>query len=225
MVKTLEDSITDANIDSNTSKIMYGSVVIPNSKPWVVGLTYKNNGKIKCGGVLISKIHVLTAAHCMSRKPKRYVIVGEHDQNNQNDGQRYVRISKYHLHPNYRIQLDISSFDLAMLVLEEEIVLNKKVDIISLPLIHESCENLPVNVTGWGIYEPWGYQHSSSKLRNVEISCLSDSICNVYEYSNAFNPRTMICGGSLKYPRKGSCMGDSGGIIYYLFFRNWNLII
>ena len=206
-----EDITKDENIGSKTFKIMYGSIIIPHSKPWVVGLSYEDNGRIQCGGVLISKILVLTAAHCMTRKPKRYVIVGEHDQNNPNDGQRYVQINKHYLHPNYRAHYVMSSFDLAILVLEEELVLSDKVDIVKLPLSNESCENLSVDISGWGIYEPWGYQHASSKLRSVEISCLSKSVCNVHKYSNAFNPKTMICGGSLKYPKKGSCIGDSGG--------------
>ena len=211
MVYNSEEISKDENFGSKAFKIMYGSTVIPHSKPWVVGLSYENNGRIQCGRVLISKIHVLTAAHCMTRKPKRYVIVGEHDQNNPNDGQRYVRINKHYLHPNYRAHYVMSSFDLAILVLEEQLVLSDKVDIINLPLSDETCENLPANVTGWGIYEPWGYQHTSNQLRSVEISCLSKSVCNVHMYSNAFNPRTMICAGSLNYPRKGSCIGDSGG--------------
>merc|ERR1712223_1022024 len=103
--------------ENETLRIMYGSVVIPHSKPWVVGLANKNNGRIKCGGVLISNKHVLTALHCMTTKLKRYVIVGEHDQNNTNDGQRYIRINEFHLHPNSTTKYGIYSFDLAILVL------------------------------------------------------------------------------------------------------------
>ena len=198
---------------NETLRIMYGSIVIPHSNPWVVGLANKNNGRIRCGGVLISNKHVLTALHCMTTKLKRYVIVGEHDQNNTNDGQRYIRINEFHLHPNSTTRYGIYSFDLAILVLEKEIIFDDKVNIVNLPLSNEGCEDLPVNVTGWGIYEPWGYGHTSSQLRTAELACLSESVCNARNFSRAFVPKTMICGGNLEYPTRGSCMGDSGGTV------------
>ena len=201
--------------EDETLRIMYGSVVIPHSKPWVVGLANKNNGKIRCGGVLISNIHVLTALHCMTTKLKRYVIVGEHDQNNTTDGQRYIRINEFHLHPNSTTKYGIYSFDLAILVLEKEIVLNDKINNVNMPHSNESCERFSVNVTGWGIYEPWAYHHTSSLLRTAELACLPESVCNAGNYSRAFDPKTMICGGNIENPKRGSCMGDSGGRVTF----------
>ena len=217
MIHQLVNSKTHEVIEDEALRIMYGSIVIPHSKPWVVGLANKNNGKIKCGGVLISNKHVLTALHCMTTKLKRYVIVGEHDQNNTNDGQRYIRINEFHLHPNSTTKYGIYSFDLAILVLEKEIILNDKINIVNMPLPNESCEKLTVNLNGWGIYEPWGYHHTSSQLRTVELACLPESVCNANTFSKAFDPKTMICGGNIEYPKKGSCMGDSGGrLIFYI---------
>jgi secreted trypsin-like serine protease len=190
---------------------MFGSVIVPHSKPWVVGLTDKIGGKIRCGGVLITRTHVLTAGHCMRSKRRRYVVVGEHDQKNIHDGQEYLRIKKNYIHPYYDKQKGISSFDLAILVLEKRLDFDNNVNKVNLPFVNESCENLSVNVSGWGLYEPRDSRHSSIQLRSVEINCLSSRSCSVSNYSASFNYKTMICGGNLKNPRHGACMGDSGG--------------
>ena len=190
---------------------MFGSVIVPHSKPWVVGLTHKIGGKIRCGGVLVTKSHVLTAGHCMRSKSRKYVVVGEHDQKNVHDGQEYVRIKKYNIHPYFSKQKGIASFDLAILILEKPLDFDNNVNKVNLPLVNESCENLSVNVSGWGLYNSKDSRYLSNQLRSVEIKCLSSRSCSVSNYSPSFNYKTMICGGNPKNSKQGSCMGDSGG--------------
>lgn len=50
---------------ASTEKIYNGTECVPHSQPWQVGLFEGAN--LRCGGVLVDRRWVLTAAHCSGR--------------------------------------------------------------------------------------------------------------------------------------------------------------
>ena len=214
MLNYIGTNLSGKNPDTEP-KIMFGKVIQPHSQPWVVGLARQNGGRTSCGGTLISPKHVLTAGHCMyrrtNRRPNRFVIIGEHDQADETDGQKFVKIKKHVFHPRHG--RSVPSFDLVILVLEEEVQFGRTVMPAKLPTPNQNCQNFQrVHVSGWGIYEPWKPHHYSQKLRSVQIRCLTERQCNVDTYSGSFDSTSMICAGIIGRPWKGSCNGDSGGM-------------
>ena len=63
--------------------IVGGEETVPGEWPWVALLRYRDDN-MRCGGVLISARHVLTAAHCVTEELVE-VVLGEHDLNTTHD--------------------------------------------------------------------------------------------------------------------------------------------
>ena len=142
-----------------------------------------------CGGTIINKRYILTAAHCLyapgKRRHNKYrcsVLVGEHDRRAVDEGGQEIKIARFIENSNYRGHVN----DIALLELEEDIKFTEHVKPACLPK-DDSNKYYGKNaiISGWG--GTVGYdadekvnQKTSKKLRgaNVRISEESDAGCN-----------------------------------------------
>ena len=180
-----------------------------------------------CGGSLIARDVVLTAAHCMGATD--YAVLGEHDIEVVNDGDGEVfAVREVILHPDYS-QMLMSMYGLAdndfMLVFLEgasasdDVITVKLNSDTSLPIVGQS-----VTVMGWGdtdISDDFDDEtpndvETSTVLMNVDVSVISNEECDASEgyidgtyatYSGRITAN-MLCAIS---NGKDSCQGDSGG--------------
>ena len=100
--KTQLYSLILINFVDPRDRIVNGYVVEYGDIPWQVYISIYDNGRSSyCGGVLISKEHVLTAAHCLkSNRAENYVIrLGEHDLSGRDSGEVEGRVVKIIQHP------------------------------------------------------------------------------------------------------------------------------
>ena len=132
-----------------------------------------------CGGSIISKQHVLTAAHCTIDRdtdevkvPEAIeVLVGEHNTaDNIMDARAISAITN---HPSFdKANLD---FDFSILTLKSSLAFSSTVAPICIPASVSSLyTNSLATVTGWGETAS-GY--SSSTLQKVDVTVLSNQQC------------------------------------------------
>eukprot|EP00581_Thalassiosira_minuscula_P002467 CAMPEP_0183739474 /NCGR_PEP_ID=MMETSP0737-20130205/57136_1 /TAXON_ID=385413 /ORGANISM="Thalassiosira miniscula, Strain CCMP1093" /LENGTH=341 /DNA_ID=CAMNT_0025974291 /DNA_START=123 /DNA_END=1148 /DNA_ORIENTATION=- len=160
-----------------------------------------------CGGSLIAKDVILTAAHCQG--PPFDVVVGRRNLS-KNDGQ-VIPIKKQLPHPRYNDRRTDNDF---MLVFLKRAVTAKNVDLVKLNS-QSSVPSVGARVTAMG----WGDTDSrdnvsrlSNVLMKVQVNVLSNDECedssDRYQSYYGSITKNMLCA---KANRKDSCQGDSGG--------------
>uniref|UniRef100_A0A3B5QB02 trypsin n=1 Tax=Xiphophorus maculatus TaxID=8083 RepID=A0A3B5QB02_XIPMA len=88
-----------------------GKVAKPHSRPYMVSLQIQ--GKHICGGMLIRKDYVLTAAHCKDCYQDITVVLGAHNISKKERNQQRINVKKYHAHPQFKA--DQFEYDIMLL--------------------------------------------------------------------------------------------------------------
>ena len=199
-------------------RIVGGAPVDKGEYPFMVSL--QNNSSHFCGGSLIAKNWVLTAAHCAKATSveKLQIKVGLHNQSDT-QGTESFTAEKIVPHPEY--DSSKTDYDFALIQLKGEskfahIELNRGA--IDIP---EEEEKAPMSTTaGWGTTSEWG--SLSKELLKVEVPLVSGKRCEV-AYPGKIT-KTMICAGFEK-GGKDSCQGDSGGPLMIKDGNGGNVLI
>ncbi|KAF6356956.1 granzyme A [Rhinolophus ferrumequinum] len=186
-------------------EIIGGREAIPHSRPYMVLL---KGGEI-CGGALIAKNWVLTAAHCVTNKQTK-IILGAHSISKHEPEKQTMSIKKEVPYPCYDSYTHEG--DLKLLQLVKKATINKNVAILPLPKKgHDVKPNTQCQVAGWGLTKN-AKSTGSDILREVNVTVVDRKTCNDEKHYN-YNPvigLNMICAGNSAGGRD-SCDGDSGG--------------
>jgi trypsin len=180
------------------SYIVGGDEAVKGEFPFMVSLQDRNGHF--CGGSLIAKDWVLTAAHCVDGSGPTSVVIGLHDHEVL-EGAESFRPAQIISHPGYK-GLD---YDYALIRLDGE-------SSFAPIALGGGDPTAGTEVTTAG----WGYTRESSfnlprNLRKVSVPVVDRAQCNV-AYKNKITDR-MVCAG-LEQGGKDSCQGDSGGPLF-----------
>ena len=202
-------------------RIIGGRNANPNEFPYHAYLNFDlpHNGFGMCGGGILSRRWVISAAHCFYdfEEKKRHhfpyhVSVGVSDIRYDYQGQSLKPSAEY-IYPS-KVILD---YDIALIKLSEDIQFGEDVKQLLLPTGEEDTKFIgkenAVTLSGFGLTARDG--DISRLLKAVNMTVLEDSKCSGYtkgkkKIGNGFVKERHICAGSLD-GKKDACTGDSGG--------------
>ncbi|XP_063982737.1 serine protease 48-like [Diachasmimorpha longicaudata] len=180
-----------------TSRIIGGTDAEDGAYPYQISLLLR--GRHNCGGAIIHKRYVITAAHCVHRRTADMlaIVVGTNVWQKPGETYEVEKIISHDFDPQRIVN------DIALLRTTEDIVFNERVQPIE--IAHENIQNhgYPVVATGWGRIYASG--PSPSRLQAINLRIYDQQRCLHYFHVTD----GQIC--TLTEIGEGVCNGDSGG--------------
>ncbi|MFF6784015.1 trypsin-like serine protease [Streptomyces sp. NPDC012510] len=204
-----------------TAEVVIGGHPVEISQaPWTVALSSRDRfggtraGQF-CGGVVVGRSTVLTAAHCLGedvlggppeRLPDLRVIAGRAELQSTEGAE--IPVSRTRVNPEYDPRTNAGDF--ALVTLASPL---PKSSVIEVAGAGDSAyvPGSPAAVYGWG--DTSGAGDYARSLRAVPVKVLADAVCERAYPGSAegrYLPGSMVCAGRQNGGRD-ACQGDSGG--------------
>ncbi|KAK9885016.1 hypothetical protein WA026_009243 [Henosepilachna vigintioctopunctata] len=196
-------------INNRQMRVVGGYETKAHEFPWMAGLT--KNGKFQCGASLISKKHILTAAHCVYgfNIQELSVVLADHNRAAPNRLSDIVvrglrSIKQHEKFDNYTFNNDI-----AILELDQPVDFTPMVQPACLPQKDIDYSGRNGVVTGWG----WTSENdeTSDVLRKVTVPIWTKKECGNSHYGEKKISDNMFCAG-FSDGKHDACRGDSGDL-------------
>nr|XP_046239116.1 elastase-1-like isoform X2 [Scatophagus argus]XP_046239117.1 elastase-1-like isoform X2 [Scatophagus argus] len=196
-------------LEDSFERVVGGEVASPNSWPWQISLQYRSGSSYyhTCGGTLIERGWVMTAAHCVDSSRTWRVVLGDHDLYVSNGREQVIGVSAVYIHPKWDSSSVAGGYDIALLRLSSMATLNSYVQLGSLPPSGQVLpNNNPCYITGWGRTSTGG--SLSAQLKQAFLPVVDYKTCSSSDWWGSTVKTTMVCGGG---GAEAGCNGDSGG--------------
>lgn len=209
-----------ARADEDRELQVVGGTVVSNGKyPFVAALYDSRRGSTFfdsqfCGGALIDRDSVLTAAHCVYREPAGPLFVSVGRVVLDSDQGQLREVAKIHVHPRYRGCAGSCAHDVAVLRLSGRIDGIRPVKLATARRNYLERPGRFATGAGWGstiAQSPSGGAVSyPNHMREVKLPIVIDEYAR-RAYGSDYVPSLHVPAGRTG---KDTCQGDSGGPLF-----------
>ncbi|VEN35158.1 unnamed protein product [Callosobruchus maculatus] len=214
-----------------SKRIIGGKKALFGQYPWQA---YIKIATYQCGGVLVSRKFVATAAHCIinARLKDILVYLGELDTQDTGDVEELApaelhRVKKRIIHPKFRYRVTQPDlYDLSLLELLTEAGRAFHIIPICLPDASIDLTGRSGVVAGWGKVQPSNELLGTNVLRSASVPLLDIQECMKWHTLKKISVdlrEDMLCAG---HPdgKYDACLGDSGGPLVVQEEGRWTLV-
>ncbi|XP_049765504.1 modular serine protease-like [Schistocerca cancellata] len=207
-------------IPKGQTYVLNGRPVLAGEFPWHVGIYLLENGKFeqKCGGSIIKRKLVLTAAHCFvkSKDPKDYMIgAGKYHRgwDVKDETEQRFEVESIEVKDTYEAATRNYADDIAIIVLKIEITISDFVRPVCVDL-ESKYDREQLSSGNNGSVAGWGYTESgapSETLLTTQLPFIEFKQCYKLlplSFKPYFTP-DKFCAGYIN--GSAVCQGDSGG--------------
>jgi len=178
--------------------------------PYLAALFLQDGNQIVhfCGGTILDRYWVMTAAHCFNGQDDNdvfYVGTGTTDLYAAAGGAQDV--AGWWVHPTWDGAPGAGSMDVALIRLREPLVLSSTVAPLALPTATAVYPEDVVVVAGWGLTRDGGELEFPRQARSVSIPVQGRAWCSLSPAAAL----SYFCAGLSDPVVRDTCVGDSGG--------------
>ncbi|KAI4455191.1 modular serine protease [Holotrichia oblita] len=200
--------------------ILSGQKTKPGEVPWHAALYYTRDESLTytCGGSLISRYHVLTAAHCVSKPISQTLLDAEnllvylgkyYLKEWSNPGLQRHDVSKITRHPQYNFHKYAN--DIAVIRLSHRADFT---DFVRPICLWEGASDITNLIGKLGTVVGWGYDEDgklTEELTMLNMPIVSKQVCiySLPDFYPRFTTNDTYCAGFINGTT--TCNGDSGG--------------
>nr|XP_016936780.2 serine protease SP24D-like [Drosophila suzukii] len=174
-------------------------------------VSLRNAGSHSCGGSILTRNFILTAAHCVSDEDENHVITPvaadrftiRAGSNDRFSGGVLHQVAEVIIHEGYGNFLN----DVALLRLESPLIFSSSIQPIDLPSV-DTPADVDVIISGWG-----RIKHQGDLPRYLQYNTLKSISTEECEELIEFGFEGELC--LLHVVDNGACNGDSGGPAVY----------
>ncbi|CRL03701.1 CLUMA_CG016763, isoform A [Clunio marinus] len=204
-------------VSLRASGLIYnGKVVKRNQWPFLVAMMMVADGKFFCGGTLISRSHVLTAAHCLQEKgqeapltPSKFVLhLGKYNLSLVYErGSIPAFPEKIKIHPDWNIHQEKYDSDIALIKIDGTVPIRSNIYPACLWSSALGMRNVPTGtVIGWGVIEDQLTTQHQLIARQVDLRIVTNEVCYEDETMESLISSRTFC--AIGENGSGPCKGE-----------------